>query len=59
MGLVTPGGGDQESPGQADWTESGTSLMVQWLKMHTLMQGALVRSLAKEVDPTLKIPTLQ
>ena len=57
--MVTPGGGDQESPGQADWTESGTSLMVQWLKMHTLMQGALVRSLAKEVDPTLKIPTLQ
>ena len=50
LGWWPLGGGDQESPGQADRNESGT------LKMHTLMQEALVRSLVKELDPTLKIP---
>ena len=30
----------------------GTSLVVQWLRIRLAMQGAWVRSLVKELDPT-------
>ena len=32
--------------------DAGTSLVVRWLRLHALMQGAWVPSLVRELDPT-------
>ena len=37
-----------------NWHMPGTSLMVQWLRLHVPNAGAWVRSLVRELDPTCR-----